>query len=98
MILLPNIFWPKFVLDLSYDSQNIHVQNTFLTDSEQIQNFWEIILDQNVCVPKFLLDLGYDSQNIHAQNTFMTDSKQIKRNLDNFVGSNYFLTQNIFGS
>ena len=60
MILLPNIFGPKFVLDLSYDSQNIHVQNTFLTDSEQIQNFWEIILDQNVCVPKFLLDLGYD--------------------------------------
>ena len=77
MILLPNIFGPKFVLDLSYDSQNIHVQNTFLTDSEQIQNFWEIILDQNVCVPKFLLDLGYDSQNIHAQNTFLIDSQQI---------------------
>ena len=43
--LVPNIFGPKFSLDLSYDSESIHVQNTFLTDSKQIKKklkycFW----------------------------------------------------------
>ena len=37
-----NIFGPKFLLNLSYDSYNIHVQNTFPTDSKQIQNKLEL--------------------------------------------------------
>ena len=45
IFLLPNIFGPKFLLDICYDSQNINVQNTFLTDSQQIQMY------QNVLTP-----------------------------------------------
>ena len=33
MFLVPNNFGSKFLLDLSYESQNIRVQNTFLADS-----------------------------------------------------------------
>ena len=37
MLWVPNIFGAKLLLYLSYDSHTIHVQNTFQTDSKQIQ-------------------------------------------------------------
>ena len=80
-VLVSNILGPKFLLDLSYDSKNIHVQNTFRTDSKQIQKNFENFSDQNIFGPKvflvpnifgseFLLDLSYDSHSINVQNTF----------------------------
>ena len=62
-------------------------KHTFLTDSEQIQNFWEIILDQNVCVPKFLLDLGYD----------LTKHSCLKHIPDSFKTASIFF-ENLFES
>ena len=47
-VLDQNIFGPKFLLDLSYDSHKIHVQNTFPTDSKQIKKILE-----NVCGSKY---------------------------------------------
>ena len=48
IFLLPNIFGPKFLLGLGYDSQNIYAQNTFLIDSQQINKsldfFWESLI------------------------------------------------------
>ena len=69
--LVPNIFETKFLLNLSYDSHSIHVQNTFLTDSKQIQKILENmfgskyfltqnVLDPNIFGTKFLLYLSYD--------------------------------------
>ena len=50
-----SMFWLKMFLVqniyLSYDSQNIQVQNTFLTDSKQIQNILEMVLDQKILDP-----------------------------------------------
>ena len=60
MFWVPNFFGPKFALDLSIDYKNIHVQNTFLTDSKQIQFFFENLfgskyfLTQNVFGPKYV--------------------------------------------
>merc|ERR1711942_106240 len=56
---VPNIFGTKFLLYLSYDSHSIHVQNTFLTDSKQIQKILEnmfgskYFLTQNAFGPKY---------------------------------------------
>ena len=52
MFLVPNILGPKFLQYLSFDSQNIHVQNTFLTDSKQIQKVLKNLLEQNIFGPK----------------------------------------------
>ena len=113
MFFVPNICGPKFLLDLSHHLHSIHVQNTFLTDSKQIQKILEfflikIFLDSkmflvpNILGPKFLQDLSFDSQNIHVQNTFLTDSKQIQKILENFwdyniFGPKMFLFPNMFG-
>ena len=59
MFLVPNIFEPKFLLDLSYASHNIHVQNTFLADSKQIQKILENNFVPKIFGPKFLLALCY---------------------------------------
>ena len=82
-----NIFGPKFLLDLSYDSHNTHVQTTFPTDSKQIEKFWKLFLDQNIFGlktflvpnifgPKFPLDLIYDLDSVH-HNRFQTNKKKL---------------------
>ena len=43
IFLLPNIFGPKFLLGLGYDSQNIYAQNTFLIDSQQINKKFDFV-------------------------------------------------------
>ena len=48
MFLVPNIRGPKFLLDLSHHLHSIQVQNTFLTDSKQIQKILEFFFDQNI--------------------------------------------------
>ena len=48
IFLVPNMLGPKFLLDLSYHSYNIHIQNTFQTDSKQIKKILE-----NVCGSKY---------------------------------------------
>ena len=53
MFWVPNFFGPKFALDLSIDYKNIHVKNTFLTDSKQIKFLFKICLDQNIFNPKY---------------------------------------------
>ena len=88
--LIPNIFGTKFLLYLSYDSHSIHVQNTFLTDSKQIQKFLEnmfgskYFLTQNAFGPKYFwgqiafipkLWFTYHSCSKHIPDRFKTDSK-----------------------
>ena len=58
-VLVSNILGPKFLLDLSYDSKNIHVQNTFRTDSKQIQKNFENFSDQNIFGHKFFFGPKY---------------------------------------
>ena len=61
-----NIFGPKFLLDLSYESQKIHVQNTFLRDSKQILQ----ILEKCFWIKFFLDPKCFWSQTILDPNFF----------------------------
>ena len=97
-------------IKFSTHSQNIHIQNTFLTDSKQIQNILENFcwikiffgpkkfLIPNIFGTKFLLYLSYDSHSIHVQNTFLTDSKQIQKNFGKYVWIKIFFDPKCFWS
>ena len=87
-LLVPNIFEPKFLLDLSYDSHSIHVQNTFPTDSKKVWNFFwmKIYLDPKCFRSQIFLDPNffYTLAMLHIAFMFKTHSRQIQNRFKKF--------------